>query len=867
MSKLASGVSVQPRFARSANLERDIARSEPLDGYIVTTRALDVVERIAETAATGDAGGAWSLTGPYGSGKSSLVLLMDAVFGADDHIRQAALQLIDEASSQVGKLIRDAHLRHDTTIRGFHRGLVTAGRDPITLTVLRALHSAVLRRYRKIPARKTFPAAPALREALKDAESNDSRRTGPSPSTLVTVARCLAEDAPLLLVIDEFGKNLEMVRDSGDTDPYLLQQLAEAGQGSGLPIFILTLQHLSFEDHVAGASSIQRREWAKVQGRFEDVVFIESAAQTRSLIGTVFTVCDDSLQARINRWAYTQAKAMQELGIADLADSRTVASCYPLHPLTTLVLPELCNRYGQRERTLFSFLASRHIASASSFLSKTDIPTRGVLPSVGLDTVYDYFVGNGALHIESARMSGRWTEIAIRLRDSHGLTPRQVRLAKAIALLNLVSVTGTIRASRALLALISDDSDETLDDLEGKGLVIYRDFADEYRVWQGTDVDIRLLLHMARRQIAKQPLVEILNHIDQPQPIVVARHSAQHDVLRVFSRRYASSDEQVEPLDTFSQYDGEALLIADDGGEPPSMAQEGEHLKPVVAAVPAELTTLDAAAREVAAVQATLDNPLVSDDWVARRELDEQLAQAWVILNQALTHTFRSDSCQWVLLDSQDGRELSGGRGSAALSEAADITYEHTPSVKNEMLNRTELTSQGAKALRLLLAAMIEQGTEPDLGIEGYKPEMAMYRAFLQRTGLHGQDKRNETMTFRKPTDESLKPVWEILDNEFKRSTSRRINLRDIHATLLLPPFGMKAGAIPVVVTAALIAFSDEVAIYEHGTFKPILTTELSERMVRNPGHFDFKHFANTTGARRSVVDALAGRFQLRPSF
>ena len=70
-----------------------------------------------------------------------------------------------------------------------------------------------------------------------------------------------------------------------------------------------------------------------------------------------------------------------------------------------------------------------------------------------------------------------------------------------------------------------------------------------------------------------------------------------------------------------------------------------------------------------------------------------------------------------------------------------------------------------------------------------------------------------------------------------------------------------------MLVTAALIACSDEVAIYEHGTFKPLLTAELSERLVRNPGHFDIKHFANTTGARRQVIDALASQLELRPSF
>ena len=866
MSRLADSISVRARFARSASLERDLARSEPLDGYVVTARALDVVERIAETAATGPAGGAWSLTGPYGSGKSSLALLIDAAFGGDSDTRRVALNLIDDASPKVGALIRGTHRRYNTDTCGFHRGLVTAGREPLNRTVLWALYSAVLRSYGEIPSRKAFRASAALKRELKDAESDHPKRTGPSPSTLVDIARCLAEHVPLLLVIDEFGKNLEAIRDGGDADPYLLQQLAEAGQGSGLPIFVLTLQHLSFEDHLTGASSNQRREWAKVQGRFEDIAFVESASQSRALIGTVFDVHDDELRARIRRWANTQAKAMRRLGVADLADPLTVASCYPLHPLAALVLPELCNRHGQHERSLFSFLASHHAASASSFLAKTDLPTTGPLPTMGLDTVYDYFVGSSALQIDKTGASGRWTEIATRLRDTHGLTPQQSLLAKAIALLNLVSTTGTLRASRPILALTGASTDNTLDELERAGVVTYRDFADEYRIWEGTDVDINLLLDTARQRVAKQPLIEILNKVDQPPPVVAARHSAEHDVLRVFSRRYAEASEQVEPCGAFSRYDGELLLVVSSGHEAPALDRPWAEAKPIVAAIPADLTTLDVSAREIASVQIALEDPSVADDWVARRELGERLAQTRVGLDRALTDTFSSNSCRWVLLGPR-GRELQGGRGSAALSEAADIAYSLTPRVRNEMLNRTELTSQGAKARGLLLTAMIEHGADADLGMDGYGPEVAMYRAFLKRTGLHGPDKRNDSMAFQKPADESLQPAWGTLQEEFKRSTSQRINLSEVYAALLLPPFGMKEGAIPVLATAALIACSDEVAIYEHGTFKPLLTAELSERLVRNPGHFDIKHFANTTGARRQVIDALAERLHLRPGF
>ena len=767
----------------------------------------------------------------------------------------------------MGESVRQAHHRHQTKNSGFHRGLITANREPLGHTVLRALHAAVLRRYGKLPPAGRFRAAETLRGALEDAATNDPRRTGPSPTAMVEIARCLAEDASLLLVIDEFGKNLEAIRDGSDADPYLLQQLAEAGQGSGLPIFVLTLQHLSFEDYLAGADGPKRREWAKVQGRFEDIAYVESTRQIRALIGTVFEVRDEKLRNWIARWAQPHAKAMRSLGIADLADPEAVASCYPLHPLTAMMLPELCSRYGQHERTLFSFLAGPDPASAASFLSTTKLPSRGPLPSLGLEAVYDYFVASGTLAAVSASRSSRWTEIAIRLRDIHGLSPRQIRLAKAIALLNLVSTSGTIRASSRVLSLADTDSGGTLTDLEAAGVVIYRDFADEYRIWQGTDIDIRRLLELARQRMRRQPLVEILSTLDQPLPVVAARHSAEHDVLRVFARRYAVGGEHFDPIDAFSPCDGEVLLVVSPDRELPRLVESAAAAKPVAAAIPSDLAELDRSAREVTAVTIVSKDPAVESDWVARRELAERLAETQAALERAITATFSTGTCRWVLLDASGAKELSAGRGSAALSEAADLAYPATPAVGNEMLNRTELTSQGAKARRLLLEAMIEHGSEANLGLDGYGPEVAMYRAFLERTGLHGRDSRNGTGVFRTPTDPLLLPAWGILESEFERAKARRINLKDIHAALLLPPVGMKAAVIPVFVTVALLAFRDEVAIYEHGTFKPLLTPALSERMVRNPGHFDVKHFANTAGARRQVIDALAERLGVRPGF
>ena len=870
MTALAKFIEVNERFARSANLSRDADRIEPLQGYVVTARAQDVVERIARIAALQKSGGAWSLTGPYGSGKSSLCLLLDAAFGPISATRDYALKLIQSTSPGTVRQIRKSHLRHGTDKTGFHRGFITAQREPVHMTVFRAVHSAVLRSYGRIPPVKIFPAATALKRAIRNLDDIFPNRTDFFPTLLLEIVRCLAKDRPLLLVIDEFGKNLESARDASNADPYLLQQLAEAGQASGLPIFILTLQHRSFGDYFSSTMGSELQEWSKVQGRFEDIPYVESTSQSRALIGTVFDTKSQNLRDRIDDWAASIYTELRALGISEFSTPEEILACYPLHPLSALILPELCNRYGQHERTMFSFLTSTHPNSVATFLANTHLPRTRDLPSVGLDSIFDYFISHGTFANVSNNQSGRWIEIATRLRDVHGLTEHQLKLAKTIAVLNLVSTSGIIRASRKILTISGFTSNRELKKLESSGVVIYRDYADEYRIWEGTDVDINNLVDLAREQIAKQSLLDILRKIHEPTPMVAARHSAEHDTLRIFAKRYSDSSETIEPIDAFSPFDGEVLLIIGADKQLPKLKCFAKTNKPLVAAVPENLGPLDRAAREVTSIKTVLESVDLQDDRVAARELRERLAISQSTLDNAIHVSFGTDSCQWILLDARNGKLLLSGRGSSPLSSAADKVYTSTPSIRNEMLNRTVLSSQGAKARRQVLEAMIVHESESELGLQGYGPEVAIYKSLLQQTGIHNRDARNDARIFRKPTTamaQSLLPTWDTIENYFKLAKNLRLNLTDIYASLLSPPIGMKLGAIPIFLTAALLAFRDEVAIYEHGTFVPHLTPELLERMVKNPIHFEIKHFENTTGARRQAIDALVRRFALKPRF
>ena len=68
--KISDFVSPDLNAARSINLERDSGAASTLKEYQVTGKSLEVLARFV-SALRGENVSAWSLTGPYGMGKSA----------------------------------------------------------------------------------------------------------------------------------------------------------------------------------------------------------------------------------------------------------------------------------------------------------------------------------------------------------------------------------------------------------------------------------------------------------------------------------------------------------------------------------------------------------------------------------------------------------------------------------------------------------------------------------------------------------------------------------------------------------------------------------------------------------------------------
>jgi hypothetical protein len=178
------------------------------------------------------------------------------------------------------------------------------------------------------------------------------------------------------------------------------------------------------------------------------------------------------------------------------------------------------------------------------------------------------------------------------------------------------------------------------------------------------------------------------------------------------------------------------------------------------------------------------------------------------------------------------------------------------------MIARRELTSQGAKARRFLIDALLAHPGADAFGIEGYGPDRAMYEAIFRKTGIHRLDDAGAGV-LHPPSDRTWKVVWALMNSAFDSAVDSRLNLAEISSQMKLPPVGLKDGIIPLLLITGLMARSDEIAVYEHGSLVLSIDDAVAERLTKNLGHFTIKNTQTRSGKRSIVINRLVERLEI----
>ena len=859
---LANFFSVKRRYSRSVNLERDLEQPDALEGYILTERSVDALRRILSGIKEGTSN-SWTLTSVYGTGKSAFAhYLASLCASSKSEMRSLSLEITQTALGAES----DEYLALESSIpkQGYLRAVAVAQGEPISHTVIRALLRGVETFW--IPAkREKIEATSKLQELAAAIELGNEINGKEIPALVLELAK--ASKTGLFLIIDELGKNLEYASNhQGSEDLYLLQQLAELPRDGKHPIYILGILHQAFADYSQRLASIQRNEWSKIQGRFEDIPFTESAGQMMRLIGqAIDRTSTDSHACALHNQAQEWFARLDNIFEREELDAQVLEQVYPIHPVTALVLPTLCQRFAQNDRSLFTFLTSSEPYSFKNYLEEVLVESDR-LPSLKLDRVYDYFIEAAGMGLASRSNMQRWVEIQNLIADARHLDSDILRVLKTIGILNLVTITGSTRATRELVKYAMCDRPDDLKEIESwdrvigdlleKGIITHRRQLDELRIWQGSDfnVDNELIRY---REEDRDPLFELLSSIRPLKPLVAQRHSYQTGTLRYFERCYLDSSVNLNDLScTAANSDGLiGYWVGDE--KPKSVSNLTADGKPLIILCAARLDLLRIRAREYAALKKIQKNASeLQTDGVARREVRYRVAQAEQLLYESLQDSFElandKNDC-WI--EGQQVKIKNITEFNSQLSAVCDRIYHKSPKIWNELINRRQLTSQGAKARRELIEALIEYSDLEKLGLEGYGPEVTMYHSLLGETKIH-REEDGYWNVYPPEKGSGVWTLWQAIDKFCLTAKEKPRTLDELYKTLANPPYGVKRGMIPILIAAVLLYHIDDVGVYQDGTFIPLLGIEHFELLLKEPKNFAVKSF-EIEGLRSQVFKEL----------
>ncbi len=825
-------ISVKKTLTKSINLDRDKSAKELLESYVLTSTAMQNIQNVINTQKKTSTNKAWSLIGSYGSGKSSFALYLSHLLG---NPKTALSKLACKKLRKENTNFATGISKHLKNSNGYCKILITGSPDSLITVFLKTLKISVIDYYEALDI-----ADDASLSAIDKLLSSDKISPSKVSNLVVNIQNNIQNNGGkgLLIIIDELGKFLEYSARHESDDIFLLQTLAEATYNNNILLFVLL--HQSFEQYGKNLNTKLKNEWTKIQGRYEVLSFIETITQSLHIMGRVFQNQLSKTQLKpIQTKIKNTVKVLQENNLLPVSlDTKTAhhlfENCYPLHPITALLLPTLCQKVAQNERTLFNYLGG---SEPLSLVKKLDKLKAGefVLPA----DIFDYFL-TGQILTNDLQVQRTVVEANSAIERFSTSNTEEMNLLKTIGLLNVIS---KIPASKSLLKLCDSLFKVNIQNLEKQSIVYYRKFNNEYRVWQGSDFDINAELIKQEAQLCALDVANKLNEISVFLPFVAKKYSIEQHSLFYFEPLFINvssykfqAEQGANPRIIFCLSDTskdkktfETKLVQHFSEQDICvLLDNSEQIKQVIK-------------NQTALEYIKMHNSVIQQDPVVQREFKVYVANVEKEVTNELNKIVENPKgCCWYQNKIQ--KQINNKRSiQKFLSEILENIYPQTPIIKNELINRSRPSAQANAGRKKLLIALLNNADKQDLGIEAYPAEKSMYKAILESSGIHRKVKNDWKIV--PPEDSAYLKVWKIIEKFFNNAKEQAQNFSILDETLTSPPYGIKKPVLPIFYMAVYLSNKDEIAVYEDRFYVPYFTTEHLERFLKRPDTFTFQQF------------------------
>lgn len=600
MYQLKDLIHIDRRFQSSVNIQLDLGREEKINSYIPSQSSLVVLRRLLEAVVEENAEKAVVLIGPYGKGKSHLLLVLLYLLSCVSPKKfMPVLKKIEAVDEETAGLIRmlsierkpmlpvlvsasEDGLNHDFLI-GLLEALKREGMEDILPDTV---YGEALKRIQdwKEQYPKTYDNYVAYLRAekissrvfenrLKHYQEDALRLFQRMYPTLTSgsefqpfvqsdalkvyadVNRKLCSQygySGLYLVFDEFSKYVEgHEKETFAKDMRVLQDMCElAASSKDEKLYLTLVAHKSIREYGAELPKEMVQSFRGVEGRLKEIPFVVSAHNHYELIkavigkkkGAIEQIRKDAVYQSIVKESYSlpcfQGNFTEETFQNIVGDG-----CFPLLPVTAYALLHISEKAAQNERSIFTFLANEEPNSLVRFV---EYHTEERVPYGTPALIYDYFEGLFRRNQSMPELHGEWLKADYALQQAGTEDERTFVKTMAILLMlrNSDEVPVNDKVLRLALGFSKEQYEKVVTELKKKQLILWRAKTGMYNFKNQVGVDIEKEMKAVMARLPEQlPLGELLREVSDIDYVLPRQYNQKYAITRYFRYEYMTPEQ------------------------------------------------------------------------------------------------------------------------------------------------------------------------------------------------------------------------------------------------------------------------------------------------------------------------------------
>lgn len=894
--KLSELVKINNRFEKSVNLLLDLYSQDKIDGYIPTRSSVKVLGEYIHEVLIYSGNRASVLIGPYGKGKSHLLLMLMKILSQS--CPTSVIENLLQRISVINKDVADEIQQVLRTKGPFLPVILNAGLEPLNRTFMRGLTSALQREGLEdvVPDsyfsealkmirnwEKNFPETYALflnKIAPAPIENFVQRLAGFDEKALVkfrevypaltsggvfnpiidseivsvyqSVNRTLREKhgySGIYIIFDEFSKYIEGHRPEGfSEDMKVLQDMCELSNASRDDALHLTcVAHKSIKAYGNTLPQEVLNSFKGVEGRLKEVDFIVSSKNNYELLSDAITklpafedwakgstpfrkVTEASYSIRSFNSLFTQEDYQQIVG----------NGCFPLTPVSALLLLNLCEQIAQNERTIFTYITSRDPGGLARYVEQSKLAG-----FVGADSIYDYFlpVFKDEVH---AGIHHEWlkADYALSLAESS----MHKTIIKCIAVIRMVNIPNEIIASSKYIAMATGLDPKrinaAINELVDSKLIEFKSRTGAYEFKNNIGIDVeQAIKDCMKKRYMNADIGMVLASAVKEKYVLPKKHNQTYRMTRYFNMAYMSypqfmAMQSTSYLEWKNCPDGVIIFIlpSEELDECQVAMHTSELRDPcLIVCLPKQMELCTDEARYLLAVQHLHgDKSFIDDNLVVKRELESIAEETIYTLNAWVERTYFPLGAVF----GAEGKLTVGPLGlNRLVSDICDVAYNRTPIINNESINRHNIATQIAKARKNILNDIL-YGIDTVKYETGTSAESTIYRAVFSHT----------------KGDMNLVAVQNEFADFFASCVDGKKKFSDIINRLLRPPFGMRRGLLPFYLMDSLLQQKSTPILYLEDKEVP-LNTETVINIIKMPQSYSLYVELDSVQKNRYIHD------------